>query len=266
MNAAPGEVRLSHGHLAYHRLGHGEQTVVLLHGLGDSGLCWLRTAEALADRYELLLVDSRGHGKSSMPAPNQPDDPANDLTEFLDALGLDRVCVIGHSIGAVSAAMFAAAHNARVERLVLEDPPLRDNAYRPSPAAAAGFSAQMASLQSMDATELTAFGRRQHPTWDAAEFIAWADAKRQVNPEIIERYRFPAWQDVMRQIRMPTLVVHGAPGSDSAVSSERAHAMTALNANINTVSVADAGHNVRRENFTDYIEAVGAFLSGPSTA
>ena len=45
--------------LHYYRTGSGTQPLVLAHGITDDGLCWSSVAEALADRFDILMVDAR---------------------------------------------------------------------------------------------------------------------------------------------------------------------------------------------------------------
>ncbi|MFM7679135.1 MAG: alpha/beta fold hydrolase, partial [Roseiflexaceae bacterium] len=49
--------------IAYQRMGNGVP-IVFLHGMTDSGACWKLLAGNLASRYDVILVDARGHGRS----------------------------------------------------------------------------------------------------------------------------------------------------------------------------------------------------------
>lgn len=256
-----GRVAVRNGHLAFHRSSPKQQTLLFLHGLGDNGLCWLRVAHDLAVDYEVILLDSRGHGESAMPPDRSADDPAGDLLDLLDQLAVARVVIVGHSIGALSAAAFTAKHNDRVIKLVIEDPPLRDKPFHVTDKMRSGFVGQMSKLQAMSLEEAISFGKFQHPKWDDSEFDAWARAKRQVNPEIIARYAFPGWQDLVAGIAVPSLLIRGEPGSDSAVSERHAGELLALNANFKETVVSGAGHNVRRENFEEYVTVLRRFLN-----
>jgi pimeloyl-ACP methyl ester carboxylesterase len=112
---------LPSGHaLAYVEAGDPEVAPLLLvHGYTDNSRSWSLLAPHIADR-RLIAVDLRGHGASDAPACCYgPDSLAHDLGEFLDALGLDRTDVIGHSLGAMTALTLAATEPDRVGRLVL---------------------------------------------------------------------------------------------------------------------------------------------------
>lgn len=96
------------------------ETVVLLHGVGSSSATWAALAPLLDERYALVMPDYRGHGDSEAPEP--PYDVADfvaDLERLLTELRLERVHLVGFSIGAIFAQAYAAAHPAQVGSLVL---------------------------------------------------------------------------------------------------------------------------------------------------
>ena len=110
------------------RPGSGERPVmVFIHGWGGSARYWQSTAAWLSDRFDCLLYDLRGFGRSPMAAPYpEPRSPefaleayAEDLRSLLDALGLERVTLNGHSMGASIATLFADRYPERLERLIL---------------------------------------------------------------------------------------------------------------------------------------------------
>jgi N-formylmaleamate deformylase len=53
--------------LHYNRRNGSGPALVLLHGISHDGLCWTPDAEALEDRFDVIMVDLRGHGKSGAP-------------------------------------------------------------------------------------------------------------------------------------------------------------------------------------------------------
>ena len=98
-------------------------TLVLIHGLTDNGMCWVRVADALRDSYDIVLPDTRGHGKSEKPqAGYDVEERAADVASLIDALGLDRPVLFGHSLGGQVATATAALYPEKVRALVLEDP------------------------------------------------------------------------------------------------------------------------------------------------
>ncbi len=114
-------------HVRMHYLAAGEATappVVLLHGggLDEASLSWRHLTPGLADSHYVLAPDLPGYGASG-PASDQPSLAyyADVLAEFLDELFLDRVSLVGISMGGGVALQFATDHPDRVEKLVLVD-------------------------------------------------------------------------------------------------------------------------------------------------
>lgn len=95
--------------------------LLLLHGWAfESVFTWSRLVPLLDDRYRLVAVDLRNHGRSDrIQETFDVADMADDVAGVLDALGLGRVTVLGYSMGGMTAQALARRHPARVERLVL---------------------------------------------------------------------------------------------------------------------------------------------------
>lgn len=106
--------------MAYVELGNpAGKSVLLLHGYTDSSRVWTILAPSL-ERYRLLIPDQRGHGASSAPdCCYSILDYTNDARLFLDAMGVEKAAVVGHSMGSMVAQRFAAEYPDRVTRIVL---------------------------------------------------------------------------------------------------------------------------------------------------
>jgi pimeloyl-ACP methyl ester carboxylesterase len=122
----PHEIKVNGLRLHYVTWGEREAargSVVLAHGLTASHKAWVEIGPALAARgWHVIAPDLRGRGLSDKP-PHGYGIPyhANDLLALADALGLARVHVVGHSLGAQITLFLAAQHPARVGRIVLID-------------------------------------------------------------------------------------------------------------------------------------------------
>lgn len=104
--------------IAYTRAGQGAP-VVLIHGVGLRGAIWGPQVEALRADYDVIAVDMPGHGGSSLPPADATlSHYADAILALLDALGIGRAHVVGHSMGALVATEFALAHPGRVASLV----------------------------------------------------------------------------------------------------------------------------------------------------
>jgi pimeloyl-ACP methyl ester carboxylesterase len=101
------------------------QAVLLLHGKNFCGAYWEPTIRALVSKgYRAIVPDQIGFGKSSKPEHFQFSfqELAADTRGLLDHLHVDKVSVVGHSIGGMVATRFALMFPDRVERLVLVNP------------------------------------------------------------------------------------------------------------------------------------------------
>jgi len=116
--------RLPAGGIGTHYLKAGRgPCLVLLHGAGGSSLNWAPVMAALAAKCCVIAPDMVGYGESDKPAVVY-DRPffAAWLTHFLDALGLEKPTILGHSQGGAVALQFAIEHPERLESLILVCP------------------------------------------------------------------------------------------------------------------------------------------------
>jgi len=106
--------------LHYWRVGEGPD-IVMLHGLlGNLAVWHLKMVPVLRKRFRVTTYDLRGHGRSDMPPTGYTtEDHAADLQGLLDGLGMERVHLIGHSLGADISLHFALLHPDRVDKMVL---------------------------------------------------------------------------------------------------------------------------------------------------
>jgi pimeloyl-ACP methyl ester carboxylesterase len=94
--------------------------VLLIHGIGDSSLTWGPLIPRLAQDHAVIAPDLLGHGASDKPRADYSIAAyANGMRDLLSVLGVDRVTVIGHSLGGGVAMQFAYQYPERCERLVL---------------------------------------------------------------------------------------------------------------------------------------------------
>jgi pimeloyl-ACP methyl ester carboxylesterase len=96
------------------------QPILFLHGYTDSSLSFRRLLPHVPAGYRILVPDQRGHGDSDKPAEGyRRSDFAADAVALLDALGIGRVTIVGHSLGSLTAQRIAADDPHRVSGLVL---------------------------------------------------------------------------------------------------------------------------------------------------
>ena len=109
--------------VAYTDQGDGEQTLLLIHGLGSYLPAWTRNIDEFSSRYRVIALDLPGYGKSSKNAEDHTIPFfAETVTQLLDELVIAQTAVAGHSMGG-QIALYLAAHSPdRVEKLILTAP------------------------------------------------------------------------------------------------------------------------------------------------
>lgn len=246
--------------LAVHRFGDpNAPTVVLLHGVTDSGTAWPDLVAHWGDTYDVLAPDLRGHGSSPRFTPEQlPDAPEvmlADVVALLDAQP-EPVFLVGHSLGGLMALRAALARPERVRALVVEDPAKPTGSRTPDP----GFSAMMvgATQAILDDFDAEVARQRRETPWSDTEVDAWAATRGLVDQEYLRVGLFlgdAAWEEAFGALRVPTLLVL----PEEAPMAPRADGFD--NPLVRRVAIPGAGHCVRRDQPEAYHAAVDAFLA-----
>ena len=96
--------------------------ILCIHGLSANLQCWGQMAESLRTGHPLMAMDLRGRGHSDQPPTGYSlAAHGEDIRCVLDALGIERITLMGHSLGAYISLAFAAAYPERMNRLILVD-------------------------------------------------------------------------------------------------------------------------------------------------
>lgn len=101
-------------------VGSGEP-LIILHGFLGMGDNWKSLANKFAENYQVHLVDQRNHGRSFHDDEFSYEDMAEDLLVYLDGNELEKVNLLGHSMGGKTAMLFAVENPERVEKLLVAD-------------------------------------------------------------------------------------------------------------------------------------------------
>lgn len=111
------------GKIAYRQVGEGRKTILLIHGLGSYQRAWDPLLPFLQNEYRCLVVDLPFSGRSEgIWSGISLSFFTKRLVELLDGLGLERVHVLGHSMGGHLGLQLALSHPRRVDRLFLLAP------------------------------------------------------------------------------------------------------------------------------------------------
>lgn len=108
--------------ISYRETGSGTP-VVILHGLGGRSESWVPQYDALSDRYRIIGWDAPGYNQSSEMPQDEPliPDYVPMIKRFVDALGLTKFHLVGHSVGTVLSAAFHQAHSEQLISLTLAE-------------------------------------------------------------------------------------------------------------------------------------------------
>lgn len=233
--------------------------IVCLHGIGSGAASWLDTGLLLQAQARVIAWDAPGYGASTPLAPDAPTagDYAARLRALLDALGVQSCVLVGHSLGALTAAA-AARVDARIQQLVLISPaagygaPAREEARRKVRAerlaaldelGIAGMAAQRAGrLLSDNASELA----RQWVRWNMARLN---DGGYRQAVELLCN------ADLLADLP-PPMPVRVACGTRDLVTTPEACAQVARQCGVPLEPIADAGH----ASYVEQPQAVAALL------
>jgi N-formylmaleamate deformylase len=256
----------------YYRTGGDKPPVVINHGAGDDGLCWTRLAQELEADYDLILPDARGHGLSDPGNGDYSSEQrAADLAGLIQALGLDRPIVGGHSMGADASLHLAANYPALTRGVFLEDPPI----FQPGETMGPGMMAhKMENVGKLMARTMrlckrlpdaiSVFLARRMFSYPEAEIAPWIASKKRVSDDFLNSmpqmkldltYAFEAFQ----KITVPALLFTGDKEKGSIVSQDTAREAVRLNGKVQVVHLAGASHDIRRARFYGYLTALKLF-------
>lgn len=258
--------------MAYWDIGEGDRTFVLVHGYTGSKLDFVSHLDALGNLGRTLLIDQRGHGETSNPGSADEysyQGLGADLDAFLDAMELDQVDLLGHSLGGMMAMRYTLAHPERVASLILMDtgpdpmPAQLDRAARTR--MVAGGMADLLKLrqQTADTMEraasVVALEERigSDAYWQLIETkllsmdpVAFIELGQLLNEA-------PSVMDELSAIACPTTVIVGEEDTPFVTASDK---MVAAITSAELVLIPKAAHSPQNENPGPWIEAVTSHI------
>lgn len=271
----------------------GAPQLVLLHGITSSAAAnWPSIAHWSQRGWRVIALDARGHGLSprwqpqqllragqqlvddvvevleylqSAPAPAQNAAPTAGASEPTPTVGLKPI-LIGHSMGAATAAVVAAQRPDLVSALVLEDPARygtrsHSELLRRGQARANHVNRTLADLPASLVALLENAGTPGQPSAQEALPSLWASQQLDqsllgtgvVAPEV-------EFTQLMESISLPTLLLTGDRRGEARVGAQLLAHLMEQNPHICGQVMPGAGHQVRRANPQAYYDVVDAFL------
>lgn len=250
--------------------------IVMLHGIRGYVDTFESIAQALQPDARVISYDQRGRGQTEWdPQCNYYTDAyVADLEAVVDALGLHRFDLLGHSMGGINALVYAARHPSRVRRLIIED--AGPGAFEDSAGATrikkemattpSGFASWHAATEYMRAlrpsvTESARQQRLNHmlkSTADGGYMWRYDHAgisQSRLNPD---PQRVVDLVPAVTAVQCKTLVLRG--GRSDYLQPHMTDRMQALNPRITVLEIPDAGHYIHDDQPVLFARAVTDFL------
>ncbi|MDJ0702536.1 MAG: alpha/beta hydrolase [Leptolyngbyaceae cyanobacterium MO_188.B28] len=253
--------------------------MVFLHGWGGSARYWKGTAEALCHRFDCLLYDLRGFGRSRLPQDTNPatapgsytlESYADDLAELLDTLNLNRVYLNAHSMGASIGVIFLNQYTDRVIQAILTCHGLLEYdakafdafhrfsryvvAFRPGwlkqiPLAPRMFMARFLHRSIPNAERRAFLEDFLMADYEAALGTIYTSVSKEATEEMPEAYR---------RVPLPTLLISGQ--YDQIIEAEMGRQAATLNDKVEYVVIPNTSHFPMLEDPDAYLQHINAFL------
>jgi pimeloyl-ACP methyl ester carboxylesterase len=241
-------------------LGQGDEVILLLHGTGRSVADWQEgLADRLARSHRVVGLDYYGHGLSDRRHPGRYGIAlwAQQAVDVLDALEIERVTVVGHSVGGCVAAIFTADHPERVNRAVFSGHGIAMDPIQVVPLMPGFGEIRMARTAIFSDTFSSEHERR----------LKRAYAIRGTRSALLTFLRRQYTIDGLRlvtgtyeDIRRPVLQVHGT--KDASISIDAGRRLSSRLRDTRFLPIEGAGHDLHIEATDQLAEAIDTFISG----
>ncbi|MEX2476998.1 MAG: alpha/beta fold hydrolase [Gracilimonas sp.] len=230
--------------VSYIEAGSGDQTLILIHGLGSYLPAWSMNIDELSQHFKVIALDLPGYGQSSKDT-EQHTIPffAESVEQLMNELQIERTSLIGHSMGGQIALYISAHSPEKIEKLVLSAPAGFEQfteQHKAAFAATVSPEAIAAATDSMIAQNMNV-NFVEFP--ESAQFIIddrialkqsedFDDYARAQSESVFAMLNEPVW-DLLSEIEQPTLVIYG--NQDALIPNRY------LNPQLTTKTVAEAG-------------------------
>ena len=253
--------------IQYYMTGEEKPPILLVHGFTDNGFCWNRIPVHLARIYNVVVMDTRGHGFSGCgDEPFGLHDEARDIMAIVEHLHLRKPVIMGHSHGASMAATAVVDYPDIFAGVVLIDPPWGDKYDDQTPeerqASADEWRSVVNKMKRLNHDQLVRMGKQKYPDWDESEFFQWAQSKLQMKDNAMLGLMKPydRLEDALPKIKCPGLILTGNPEKGAIVTPATVERIQKLWKKVEVVNFPEAGHNIHRESYREFLNAIDPFL------
>lgn len=255
--------------------------LLLLHGVTRCGGDWDRLLPELANEWRVFALDQRGHGGSGRAGSYLVTDYVADAVHFIRWEIAAPVVIVGHSLGAMTAAAVAAELPEQVRAVVLEDPPFHTMGERIHGTA---WQAQFVGMQEVarlggsveELTDALAEIRLPRPEdgfrrlgdlRDRASLGWSAECLAQLDPEVLTPVIAGRWLEgydiarVYAHIRCPVLLLQADPQAGGALMDDDVQLALRSISDGRHVVFAGVSHQIHRERTEEMLRAVREFTA-----
>jgi pimeloyl-ACP methyl ester carboxylesterase len=245
--------------------------VVLLHGGSLTARTWDYVAVGLRSDFRLVALDMRGHGASDWANDYSIESCTTDVMAVIDGLGIERVRIVGMSLGGIVACEFAPRHPDRTESLAMIDV-----TSRPVFAATArmrSFMTDFRGAATVDEVVEMALAVSPRSDRDRLHYrmrsllrrgddgrLVWKSDRRRPSDYGMILKHLAGFEGRIADMAAPFLLARG--GESLVVSEDAAHDFTARFPDGQWINIKGAGHNVQEDNPRDLADALRAFWGG----
>lgn len=254
----------------YYRTGGKKPPFILLHGATDNGLCWTPVAGVLSEKYDVIMPDAQGHGLSErLDKDFTFQSHTEQVAGLVKQLNLKKPLLMGHSMGAGTAVNVAIDYPSLPRAIILEDPPWgvagppklenRRELDKP-PVDMVQF---LFGLNKLPLEKIIEEGRKLDPSWTDEERLYWAKAKQQFDSSLFSKMVISprSYTELVPRMKCPTLLIIAEQGIVTRQVAEHAAKLWKSKQPFKWVQIKGATHNIRRDNFPAYRDAVFSFLA-----
>lgn len=256
--------------IAYKQIGKGNNTIILITGLGSTMDMWspnlLNNLTNAPNDYKVIMFDNRGAGESTAGTKEfSINQFTNDTLGFLDALNIEKADILGWSMGSFIAQQLASAHPEKVNNLVLYASSCGGpDATPPSPEVIEAFSDNSLTPEELGQKSISLLFPN---AWFEAnpDYLNYFPIPTEsVSPEVMEMQTeaLENWSgncQILGNITSPTLVIVGT--DDSFTPSANSISIVEKIPGAWLVQIKDAGHGMMYQYSDIFNQAVLNFLS-----
>jgi len=267
-----GRIDVGDAKIHYFRTGGDKPSLLLVHGFQALGAYWLRTAQALRESFDIVMVDLRGHGATDPAEQFDVETLASDLRAVIDALRLHRPAVVGHSLGGGIVARLAADNPGLARAVILIDPALSMPPVLAEPDEAAlawqrSWIDEMRRFQQLPHEQRLAAALERWPSgmqlWNEHDYVPMVEGQAHIDLDLIGRLdmqaQIPDWPATVASIDAPILLLTGDPAYGGGYDPAAVDAIEGAWHNGMLVHFPAAGHFLDRDRFDMVVDLVRAF-------